>query len=112
MARLHLIRKDKQASRPPSRWTRTRAWARRCRRAWAERCSRARVKALSPTAQILYAAAVALFGGWLIALWVVGLLLILFAFVLVGDALLREGTPEEKPQTRHEEILDRWRKAR
>ena len=71
-------------------------------------------KALSrPTAQIVYAAIVALFGAWLIALWAVGLLLIVIAVFLCVDALLRENKPTKPAQlTRHEEILERWRNAR
>ena len=67
---------------------------------------------VTPVAQLIYAAAIALFGAWLIAVWVMGLLIILFALCLAVDAMLREGKPEKKPETRHEEILERWKRAR
>jgi hypothetical protein len=71
--------------------------------------------ARSPIAQLVYAAAVAVGGAWLIALWAVGLVLILFAGLLGVDAVLRDGRPASKSdemRTRHEEILDRWREAK
>lgn len=69
---------------------------------------------LSPWVELLAALVVALFGAWLIALWAVGLVFIVFAALLVGDALLRDSGRAEKPeaQSRHEEILEQWRKAR
>ena len=107
MAGLRLIRRN--PARPPSRLHRVRvAPVRACRRGWAK----GRARAASPIAQIVYAAALALFGAWLIAVWVIGLLLIIFAVIIGLDALLREGKPAAKPETRHEEILQRWREAR
>jgi hypothetical protein len=85
-------------------------------RAAASRRLRAWVKAAtSPIAQLVYAAALAVGGAWLIALWAVGLVLILFAGLLGVDAVLRDGRPANKAdemKTRHEEILDRWREAK
>lgn len=67
----------------------------------------------SPLAQAVYACALALFGAWLIAIWVVGLLLIVFALLIAVDALLRDaGEDRRQPQSRHEEIIERWRNAR
>jgi hypothetical protein len=57
---------------------------------------------------------VAVGGAWLIALWAVGLVIILFAALLGVDAVLRDGRPvvKDEMRTRHEEILDRWREAK
>ena len=111
MAGLRLIRRN--PARPPSRLHRVRvAPVRACRRGWARGLARVAARAASPIAQIVYAAALALFGAWLIAVWVIGLLLIIFAVIIGLDALLREGKPAAKPETRHEEILQRWREAR
>ena len=81
---------------------------------WARRRERTAQRILSPAAQIAYGVVVALFGGWLIGLWAVGLLLIVFAGLLIVDAVLRDtgAAGEERPQTRHDEILERWRNAR
>jgi hypothetical protein len=54
-------------------------------------------------------------GAWLIALWAVGLVIILFAALLGVDAVLRDGRPVSKAdemKSRHEEIIDRWREAK
>lgn len=67
---------------------------------------------VTPIAQLVYAAGLALFGAWLIAVWVMGLLIIVFALIIATDALLRENKPKDQTMSRHEEILDRWRKAR
>ena len=69
----------------------------------------------SPIAQLAYAAGLAVGGAWLIALWAVGLVIIVFATLLGVDAVLRDGRPANKTdemRTRHEEILDRWREAK
>lgn len=67
----------------------------------------------SPPAELFFAAVVALFGAWLIALWVVGLLVIVIGCGLAADALLRDTSPaKSEPQSRHEEILEQWRNAR
>jgi hypothetical protein len=80
------------------------------------RCLRGWVKAASsPIAQLAYAAGLAVGGAWLIALWAVGLVIILFAALLGVDAVLRDGRPAkpaDEMRTRHEEILDRWREAK
>ena len=69
---------------------------------------------MSPTAQLAYATAVALFGAWLIAMWAVGLLLIVFAGLVMADAVLRDGRSDDRsePESRHEEIMEHWRRAR
>lgn len=54
-------------------------------------------------------------GAWLIAMWAVGLVLIVFAVMVGADAVLRERAPASRTdemRTRHEEILDRWREAK
>ena len=85
-------------------------------RAAAGRAGRRAVKAASsPVAQLVYAAGLAVGGAWLIALWAVGVVIILFAALLGMDAVLRDGRPAGKAdemKSRHEEILQRWREAR
>lgn len=70
--------------------------------------------ARKPVAQLGYAAVLALAGAWLIAIWAVGVVLIVFAALLAADALLRDdATPEDAPtKTTHDEILERWRNMR
>ena len=90
---------------------RLRLWPRRARRL------RPRMRALgrgivSPYAELGLAFLGALFGAWLIALWAVGLLIIVFALLLAVDALFRGERLEVEPKTRHEEIVEQWRKAR
>ena len=110
MPGLRLIKRSKPESLGPIRRARAQvaAGARRIRRA----AVRVAGALTNPVAQILYAAALALFGAWLIAMWVVGLVVILFALFVGVDALLREGRPAKKPETRHDEIIERWRNAR
>ena len=68
----------------------------------------------SPQAELLVALAAAVGGAWLIALWAVGLVIIVFAMLVAADAVLRDSGKSEKPveQTRHDEIMEQWRKAR
>ena len=115
MAGLHLIKGRKslaeekpQEARPPRRVRRARAAAGRA----GHRAARA---VSSPIAQLAYAAALAVGGAWLIALWAVGLVIILFAALLGVDAVLRDGRPAkqvDEMKSWHEEILDRWREAK
>ena len=108
---LHLIKGRKsqpQEAKAPGRRARVRAAVSRHLRGWARAVS-------SPVAQLAYAAGLAVGGAWLIALWAVGLVIILFSALLGVDAVLRDGRPASKAdemKTRHEEILQRWREAR
>ncbi len=80
---------------------------------------RAAVRAVrSPVTEFVFAVGLSLFGASLIALWAVGMFVVMLGLFLVTDAALRDGWPTrkkvEKPaaQSRHEEILEQWRKAR
>ncbi len=73
---------------------------------------------VSPVTEFVFAVGLSLFGASLIALWAVGICVVMLGLFLVTDAALRDGWPtrkkQEKPpaQSRHEEILEQWRKAR
>ena len=71
-------------------------------------------KLRTPTAQILAAAAVMCFGAWLIAWWMVGIVLMLAGLGLGADALLRtdDTATRRSVQTAHEDILEKYRRAR
>ena len=78
------------------------------------RTHRIRRTLTSPYMQLLVAFAAAVGGAWLIAMWAVGLVIIVCAMLVAADAVLRDDRAEKKaePETRHEEIMDQWRKAR
>ena len=67
----------------------------------------------TPTAQILAAGLVMVGGAYLIALWMVGIVLMLAGLGLGADALLRDNSvSSRKPLPTHEDVLDRYRRAR
>lgn len=53
-------------------------------------------------------------GGALIGAWCVGLLLIVGSLLVAGDALLRDSASETQARlsSTHEDVLERWRRAR
>ena len=53
-----------------------------------------------------------LFGAWLIGWWAVGLVLILFGVLIIGDAILKEDRGPQMKRVFHDEVLERWRRAR
>jgi hypothetical protein len=61
----------------------------------------------------LLAGVVALFiGAWLIGWWAVGCVLILFGVLIIGDAILREDRNTDSKRVFHDDVLERWRRAR
>ena len=63
-------------------------------------------------AQLVVSVAVMLGGAWLIGWWAVGVVLLVFGALLALDALLRdEDGRDDKPQL-HNDVLERWRRAR
>ena len=51
-------------------------------------------------------------GAWLIGWWAVGLVLILFGVLVIVDAVLKEDRGPEMKRVFHDEVLERWRRAR
>ena len=51
-------------------------------------------------------------GAYLVAVWMVGVVLMVGGFLFGLDALLREDTSRPQPQlSSHEQILDRYKRA-
>jgi len=71
-------------------------------------------KLRTPTAQILVAGLVMVGGAWLIAAWMVGIVLMLAGCLLGVDALLRtdDNASRRSLQSAHENILEQYRQAR
>jgi hypothetical protein len=51
-------------------------------------------------------------GAWLIGWWAVGLVLILFGVLIIVDAVLKDDRGPEMKRVFHDEVLERWRRAR
>lgn len=64
----------------------------------------------TPTAQIVSAVAVMLAGGYLIAVWVMGLLMVLGGLLWAADALLRN-VKEPEDLSSHQAILRRYQNS-
>lgn len=67
----------------------------------------------SPIVQLAAGVVVMVGGAWLISLWMVGIVLMLTGLGLGADAVLRD--TGDSPQQRlhsHEDVLDRYRRAR
>jgi len=71
-------------------------------------------KLRTPTVQIFFAGLVMVGGAWLISLWMVGVVLMLAGLGLGADALLRtdDTAGSRSVETKHEDILERYRRAR
>ena len=69
-------------------------------------------KLRTPTAQLLGAIGMAVFGAWLIAGWMVGVVLIVAAVGLGADAVLRDDGNTTTQRHTHEDVLERYRRAR
>jgi hypothetical protein len=71
-------------------------------------------KLRTPTAQIVAAGVVMVGGAYLIAWWMVGIVLMLAGLMLGVDALLRtdDNTARRSLQSAHENILEQYRQAR
>ena len=72
--------------------------------------SKLRRRVSSPTAQLLSAFAGMIAGAWLIGLWMVGIVLMVSSGLWAADALLRS-VPERRDYSKHESILERYRRA-
>ena len=64
----------------------------------------------APQTQLLSAVAGMVGGAWLIAPWMVGVVLMLGSAAWDADALLRPAQPR-RDRSGHEEVLERWRRA-
>ena len=62
--------------------------------------------------QLLAGVVIMLVGAWLIGWWAVGCVLILFGILAIGDAILREDSGTDSKRVFHDEVLERWRRAR
>jgi hypothetical protein len=61
----------------------------------------------------LTAGVIAMLGGaWLIGWWAVGLVLILFGVLIILDAVLKEEPEPKMKRKYHDDVLERWRRAR
>lgn len=66
----------------------------------------------TPAVQLAGAVGVMVFGAALIALWVVGVMLIVGGVLWAVDALLREPGRGTDRLGSHDGVLERWRRAR
>ena len=66
----------------------------------------------SPFVRLLPAVLVMLFGAWLVAWWVVGVVLMLVGLGLGVDALLRDDGTGQRDLKSHADVMDWYRKAR
>ena len=64
----------------------------------------------APQTQLLSAIGGMVGGAWLIAPWMVGIVLMLGSAAWGADALLRPSQPR-RTRSGHEEVLERWRRA-
>ena len=69
-------------------------------------------KLRSPIIQLVVAGAVMVGGAWLISLWMVGIVLMLLGLGLGADAVLRDDGNATTQRHTHEDILERYRRAR
>jgi hypothetical protein len=51
-------------------------------------------------------------GAWLIGWWAVGVLLVLFGVLAIADAVLKEDRDTDSKRVFHDDVLERWRRAR
>jgi fatty acid desaturase len=62
-------------------------------------------------AQLVVGVIAILGGAWLIGWWAVGVVLVVFGVSIALDALVREDDRDDKRQF-HNDVLERWRRAR
>jgi hypothetical protein len=55
---------------------------------------------------------VTLGGAWLIGWWAVGIVLVLTGVLIIADALLKDDDRPDRKHQLHDEVLERWRRAR
>jgi len=55
---------------------------------------------------------VTLVGAWLIGWWAVGIVLVLTGVLIIADALLKDDDRPDGKHQLHDEVLERWRRAR
>lgn len=65
----------------------------------------------SPRVQLAAAGAAMLGGGYLIAVWVMGLMLIVLALLVATDALLRDVKPDDEDLSRVQAIARRYQNS-
>ena len=63
-------------------------------------------------AQLAVGVALMLTGAWLIGWWAVGVVLVLFGVLVIADAVLKEDGEPDSKRVFHDEVLERWRRAR
>ncbi len=112
-------RNPEPPTRPLSRrLSAVRSTARQVWQLWRQRGARAAARAgrasKTPQAQLFAAIGGMLGGGALIGTWCVGLLLIIGGLLVAGDALLRNSDTETESRmiNSHEEVIERYRRAR
>lgn len=62
--------------------------------------------------QLVAGVVVMLVGAWLIGWWAVGVVLVLFGVLIILDALLRDEPDPDMKHKLHDDVLERWRRAR
>ncbi len=67
---------------------------------------------MRPVVQLAAAFVVMLVGAWLVGWWAVGLVLIVAGVVIAADAVLRESSDKSERLALHDQVLERWRRAR
>lgn len=65
----------------------------------------------NPAVQLVAAVGVMVGGASLVAWWMVGIVLMVSGLLWAGDAVLRDTTPGGSREA-HEDVLERWRRAR
>lgn len=68
-------------------------------------------KLKTPSAQVCSAVVVMLAGGYLIAVWVMGLLMVLGGLLWAADALLRNVKDDDQDLSSHQAILRRYERS-
>ena len=68
-------------------------------------------KLRTPHAQMMAAVAVMLAGGYLIAVWVMGLILVVCGLLWAADALLRDIKPTDEDLSSHQALLRRYQNS-